>query len=215
MACSVGGLLFIDFADPQNPIVEKLETTLPGYRICVIDTGANHAQLTDQYVAIFEELRQIASFFGKEVLCDVNQKDFFDNYAALRKACGDRAVLRAVHVYHENARVLAQREALQKGAYDYFYDLVNASGRSSFMYLQNVTAAGQIREQSLAVTLALCSELLKGRGAFRIQGGGFAGTVEAFVPEDMITEFSVAVEKALGKGCCHILSIRKEGAMRI
>ncbi|MCR5160432.1 MAG: galactokinase [Lachnospiraceae bacterium] len=216
-ASSVGNLLTIDFNDPKNPIVHKLDVDFAacGLALCIIDSGADHADLTDEYAAIPIELKKLCACFGKDVLRDIPEEDFMEKIPELRKAAGDRAVLRAFHFYADNARVPEQAKALESGNTDEFLRLVNESGRSSWMYLQNIVPCGSKEHQEMAVTLAVCEKLLGGRGACRVHGGGFAGTVQAFVPVDMLDDFRSSVEKTLGSGCCHVLAIRPEGGVRI
>ena len=216
-ASSVGGMVFIDFNDPTNPVVEKINFNLHdvGYALCIIDTGADHADLTDEYAAIPAEMKQVCSFFGKDVLRQIPEEDFFAALPALRKQVPDRAILRAMHFYEENERVQAQVKALKDKKLDTFLELVKESGRSSWMYLQNITPAGGIMHQEVAVALALCEKLLAGKGAYRVHGGGFAGTVQAFVPLDMLDLFKHSIEAVLGKNACHVLNIREEGGIRV
>ena len=216
-ASSVGGMVFIDFQDPDNPVVEKLAVDFEkeGYALCIIDTGADHADLTEEYAAIPGELKQVSAFFGKEVLRDIPEADFFAALPELRGQVPDRALLRAFHFYQENERVVLQAQALRQGDFETFLRLVSESGRSSWMYLQNITPAGAVQHQDVALTLALCDRLLRGRGACRVHGGGFAGTVQAFVPLDMREEFRQGVEAVLGAGRCHVLSIRPQGGIRV
>ena len=216
-ASSVGGMVFIDFADPANPVVERLDFdfSAAGHALCIIDSGADHANLTHEYAAIPQELRAVCAQFGKEVLRDIPEAEFFAALPRLRGTVPDRAILRAIHVYQENKRVLRQAEALRAGDFDAFLRLAVASGRSSWMYLQNITPAGETEHQAVAVALALCDTLLGGRGAFRVHGGGFAGTVQAFVPLDLLEQFRSGIESVLGEGSCHVLSIRPEGGIRV
>ena len=215
-ASSVGGMVFIDFADPAAPVVEKIDFdfTAAGHALCIIDSGADHADLTDEYAAIPSELKRVSAFFGKEVLRDIPEAVFFAALPELRHQVPDRAILRAVHFYQENSRVQRQAQALRDGDFDAFLRLVSESGRSSWMYLQNITPAGATEHQDVAVALALCDTLLRGRGAFRVHGGGFAGTVQAFVPLEMLDSFKEGMERVLGEGKCHVLSIRSEGGIR-
>ena len=209
MASSVGGLVFIDFADPRAPIVEKVDFDFShcGHTLCIIDSHASHADLTDEYAAIPTEMKQVAAFFGKEVLNDVDEQAFYASLPALRESCGDRAVLRAMHFFEENQRVKFQVRALHNDNFSAFLTYVNDSGRSSWLKLQNVTALGAAKHQEMAFTLALCKKLLNGGGAVRVHGGGFAGTALAFVPNDRFAEFKACVEQALGEGSCHALKI--------
>ena len=209
MASSVGGLVFIDFNDPKMPVVEKVDYDFAhsGYTLCTIDAGADHADLTDEYAAIPAEMKQVARFFGKEVLREVDEKEFYKEIAELRKETGDRAVLRAIHFFNENRRVQLQVRALKNDHFDAFLRYVNESGMASWTLLQNVTPAGYIEKQDMAFTIALCQQLLAGEGAVRIHGGGFAGTALAFVPNDKFDGFKTGVEAVLGEGHCHKLSI--------
>ena len=215
MASSVGNLVTIDFADPKAPIVERVEFDFSktGYSLCIIDSGADHADLTDEYAAITVELKKISNYFGKNVLREIPKDEFYAAIPALRKLAGDRAVLRAMHFYDDNDRVPQQVEALKNGDFDTFLEMMKASGRSSWMYLQNVIPAGYTEHQEVAMALAMCDKLLAGRGAYRVHGGGFAGTVQAFVPNDLLDTFCEKMEAVLGKGSCHVLSIRPVGGM--
>ena len=215
-ASSVGGMVFIDFADPAAPVVEKIDFdfTAAGHALCIIDSGADHADLTEEYAAIPGELKRVCQFFGKDVLREIPEADFLSALPQLRHQVPDRAILRAVHFYQENSRVQRQAQALRDGDFDAFLRLVSESGRSSWMYLQNITPAGATEHQDVAVALALCDTLLRGRGAFRVHGGGFAGTVQAFVPLEMLDSFKEGMEQVLGEGKCHVLSIRSEGGIR-
>ena len=217
MTSAVGGMVFIDFEYPACPVVERIDFDLAsaGYALCIIDTGADHADLTAEYAAIPGEMKAVCSYFGKEVLRQIPQETFFAALPQLRGRVPDRAILRAMHFYRENERAQRQAEALRAGDVDAFLQLVKESGRSSWMYLQNITPAGAVEQQAVAVALALCEELLNGRGAARVHGGGFAGTVQAFVPQDMLDAFRAGVEAVLGEGKCHVLSIRAAGGVRV
>ena len=216
-ASSVGNLVFIDFADPANPVVERIDFDFDkaGHALCIIDSGADHADLTDEYAAIPGELKQLCAHFGKAFLRDIPEEEFFAAIPALRGKVADRAILRAIHVYQENKRVFRLVDALKSGDFDTFLTIIKESGRSSWMYLQNITPAGATEQQAVGVALALCDMLLAGRGAFRVHGGGFAGTVQAFVPVDMLDGFKSGIEAVLGEGSCHVLSIRSEGGIRV
>ena len=217
MASAVGNLITIDFFDKENPVIRpvKVDFSAYGHALCIIDSGADHADLTDEYAAVPGEIKAVAAYFGKEVLTQINEADFYAAIPQLRKTCGDRAVLRAVHFYQENARVPRQVAALEGGDFETFLDLIRESGRSSWMYLQNVIPAGYTRHQDVAVALALCEHYLEGRGAFRVHGGGFAGTVQAFVPVDLLESFRAGIDGALGEGACHVLSIRPQGGVEV
>ena len=216
-ASAVGGMVYIDFAAPDHPQVERIDFDFEkaGHALCIIASGADHADLTDEYAAIPRELKEICAFFGKEVLREVREKDFMAALPTLRGQVPDRAILRAIHFYQENKRVQAQKKALQENDFDTFLRLTTQSGYSSWMYLQNISPAGATQHQEVAVALALCDTLLNGRGAYRVHGGGFAGTVQAFVPVDMLEEFKNGIEHVLGEGNCHVLSIRNEGGVRL
>lgn len=216
-ASSVGGVVAIDFADTAHPAVERLDVDLHayGYALCILDSGAGHEDLTGEYSAITEELRAVCRVFGKEVLREVPEEDFLAELPKVRKAAGDRAVNRAFHVYGENRRAQAEKEALRQGDFDRFLTLVRESGRSSAMYLQNIIPTGSVTAQELMVTIALCERILEGRGAVRVHGGGFGGTAQAYVPLDLLEKFKAATEAALRPGCCHVVMIRPAGGIKL
>ena len=209
MASSVGGLVYMDLADPVHPATERIDCDLgaSGYGLFIVDSGADHADLTADYAAIPAELEQVCRVFGAEVLRQVDETEFYRRLPAVRAAAGDRAALRAIHVFDENRRAAAEAEALRKRDFPAFLALVNASGASSWQYLQNVTS-GDPRQQALAVTLAVCRRALGGQGAVRVHGGGFAGTALAFVPDDRREMFRRTVEQTLGTDKCRLLSVR-------
>ena len=215
MASAVGSMVTIDFLDKENPIIEKVDFDFAscGHALCIIDSRASHADLTDEYAAITLELKDICGYFGKEVLTQIPESDFVAAIAQLREKFGDRAVLRAYHFYKENARVPQQVQALKDGDFDRFLALVKESGYSSYMYLQNVIPAGYREHQDVALSLSLCELYLGGRGAYRVHGGGFAGTVQAFVPVDILESFRKGIDAVLGEGACHVLSIRPHGGV--
>ena len=217
MASSVGGVVSIDFENTAHPAVEQLDVDLHayGYALCILDSGAGHEDLTNEYSAITNELRAVCRVFDKEVLREVPEEAFLAELPKVRAAAGDRAVNRAFHVYAENRRALAEKEALRQGDFDKFLALVRESGRSSAMYLQNVIPTGSTAAQELMVTIALCERILEGRGAVRVHGGGFGGTAQAFVPLDMLDTFKKATEAALGQDCCHVVMIRPAGGVRL
>lgn len=217
MASSVGGLVYIDFENPENPVIEKINFDLAkaGYALCIIDSGADHADLTDEYAAIPYELKEVCDFFGKKVLRQIPEEDFLAALPKLRNHVSDRAILRAIHVYQENKRVEVQAAALRNEDLYAFFHLVRQSGHSSWMYLQNIYPSGSIMKQEVALALALCDTLLQGKGAYRVHGGGFAGTVQAFVPFDLLPKFKEGIENVLGEGKCHVLNIRNDGGIRI
>lgn len=217
MASAVGNLVTIDFFDKENPVIEPVNFDFAacGHALCIIDSQASHADLTDEYAAIPGELKSICAHFGKEVLTQIPEADFFAAIPQLRKTCGDRAVMRAIHFYQENARVPQQVAALKNGNFETFLALVKESGHSSYMYLQNVIPAGYKEHQDVAISLALCEHYLNGRGAYRVHGGGFAGTVQAFVPFDILESFRAGLDAVLGQGACHVLSIRPQGGVEM
>lgn len=216
-ASSVGGVVAIDFRDNANPVVRKLDFdfTKAGYALCIIDSGADHADLSDEYSAIPMEMRQVAAHFGKEVLREVALADFLTDMAAVREKAGDRATLRAYHFLKDNQRAIDEAAALEAGDFGKFLSLVKESGYSSFMYLQNVYVSGSVEHQEVAYTLAACEAALAGKGAYRVHGGGFAGTIQAFVPQEMLAGFVEQMEKAVGKGRCHVLFIRPAGGTEL
>ena len=216
-ASAVGNLVTIDFFDKDHPVIKPVDFDFSacGHALCIIDSQASHADLTDEYAAIPGELKQICAYFGKEVLTQISEADFFAAIPALRKICPDRAVLRAIHFYQENARVPQQVEALRRGDFAAFLELVKQSGYSSYMYLQNVIPAGYVEHQDVAVSLALCEHYLRGKGAYRVHGGGFAGTVQAFVPFELLDSFRAGIDAVLGQGACHVLSIRPQGGVEM
>lgn len=218
MASSVGAVVAVDFKSTEAPVIEKVDFDLAkhGYSLCIIDSGADHADLTSEYASIPYEMKEVAAFFGKDVLREVDKAEFMSSIKALREKLGnDRAVLRAYHFFNESERAVKETEAIKNDDFDRFLKLVKLSGRSSYMYLQNVFAASMPKQQAVALTLALCDELLGERGAYRVHGGGFAGTVQAFVPNDMLDGFKSGIEAVLGEGMCHVLSIRPVGGVVI
>ena len=216
-ASAVGGLVTIDFADKAHPDIRPVafDFASAGHALCIIDSRADHADLTDEYAAVPGELRRICDCFGKEVLTEIPEAEFYAAIPMLREKCGDRAVMRGIHEYNENRRVPQQVECLEQGDFEGFLKLVTESGRSSWMYLQNVIPAGYIDQQAMAVALGLCEHYLQGRGACRVHGGGFAGTVQAFVPMDLLEQFRCGIDAALGEGACHVLSIRPQGGVEM
>ncbi len=217
MGSSMGGMVTIDFQDNDHPVVEKIDFDFAsaGHALCIIDSGADHADLTDEYAAVPGELKKVCAHFGKSVLREVPEADFYAALPALRRECGDRAVLRAIHIYDENRRVQEQIAALRRNDFPAFLAQVRLSGLSSWRYLQNVVPAGYKEHQEVAVALAAAERLLNGRGACRVHGGGFAGTIQAFVPLDMLEGFKSGMEQVLGDGRCHVLSVRSVGGVRL
>ena len=212
-ASSVGGAVTIDFANPSAPKVRSVAVDLAslGYALCIIDSGASHASLTGEYAAVPQEMGAVAAYFGKEVLREVDEAAVIQARPQLRLAGGDRAVLRALHGGGADRRVAKEADALAQGDMETFLTLVDQSGRSSWELLQNITPAGAVREQAMAVALTVAKRALRGKGACRVHGGGFAGTIQVFVPLSIQAEFQAEVEGALGAGCCHIMRIRPVG----
>lgn len=213
MGSSIGGAVAIDFRDPAAPVMKKAgyDFAQSGHVLCIIDTGSCHADLTDDYAAITREMGAAAAHFGQAFLREVPEADFRAALPELRRTCGDRAVLRALHYYEDDRRAVLEAEALERGDFPAFLALVNASGLSSSLHLQNTWSIADPRQQAIPVVLALGRELLEGTGAIRVHGGGFAGTVQAFVPQEKLESFRAGMEALLGPGMCHVLRIRPQG----
>lgn len=216
-ASSVGGFVAIDFKDPTRPIVEKIDYDFAnsGYALCIVDTGGNHADLTGEYDSIPAEMKKVAVLCGKEVLRDVDTAVFYDKLPELRKQAGDRAVLRAIHFFADNEKAKKEADALREGDFNKFKKLIIASGESSFTCLQNVFTTLNVEEQGMSLALALTKKMLSARGAWRVHGGGFAGTIQVFVPNDMLADYKFGIEKVFGYGSCHVLSIRPVGGIKV
>ena len=214
-ASSVGDAVAIDFADPSAPIVRSVTANLEelGLALCIVDCGADHAALTGEYASIPQEMKQVAAFFGKKVLREVQEEEVLKVMPQLRRAVGDRAVLRALHFYADDRRAVEEADALERRDRDAFLQLVKESGRSSWELLQNITPAGAVEAQDMAIALEAAEIALNGKGACRVHGGGFAGTIQAFVPTESVSEFCEKMELMLRKGCCHVLNIRPTGGI--
>ena len=217
MACSVGSLVHINFADVKRPKIEQVQLDLDahGYSLCITDTKGSHADLTPDYAAIPQEMKQVAEFFGKEVLGEVSKQEILRDIPQIREKAGDRALLRAIHFMNENERVRQEAEALKQDHFSEFLELVKESGNSSYKYLQNVYTSRYIRHQNLSVALAVSDMVLGKQGASRVHGGGFAGTIQAFVPENMVEDYREAMEDIFGEGTCQVLKIRKYGGVKV
>ena len=217
MTSSVGGFITIDFEDPSKPIINKVDFDFAscGHALCIVDTGGNHADLTDDYASIRKEMESAAEVFGKSVLREVDEDELMKNISLVREKVNDRAVLRAMHFYAENKRVDAEIAALESGDFEQFKKLVIESGRSSYMYNQNVFTASDVKHQGVSLALAMCEYLLAGKGAWRVHGGGFAGTIQAFVPVDMLSDFCEKIEAVFSKGSCYVLSVRPFGGIKL
>lgn len=214
-ASSVGDAVAIDFADPSAPIVRSVTANLEelGLALCIVDCGADHAALTGEYASIPREMEKVAAFFGKKVLREVQEEEVLKAMPQLRRAVGDRAVLRALHFYADDRRAVEEADALERRDRDAFLQLVKESGRSSWELLQNITPAGAVEAQDMAIALEAAEIALNGKGACRVHGGGFAGTIQAFVPTESVSEFCEKMELMLRKGCCHVLNIRPTGGI--
>ena len=217
MACSVGGFVQIDFKDPSVPVINKVDFDFAScnHALCIVDTGGNHADLTDEYAAVRGEMEAVAAKFGKSVLRDVDRAEFEKNISVIRDSAGDRAVLRAMHFYNENVRVEKQAEALRSGDFEAFKAVIIESGFSSYMYNQNVYTCKAPSDQPVSVALAMCQDILCGKGAWRVHGGGFAGTIQAFVPMDLLDEFKTKICAVFGEKSCYVLNIRPEGGVKV
>ncbi|MBQ2903358.1 MAG: galactokinase [Clostridia bacterium] len=217
MACSVGGFVQIDFKDPALPVINKVDFDFAAcnHALCIVDTGGNHADLTDEYAAVRGEMEAVAAKFGKSVLRDVDRAEFEKNISVVRDSAGDRAVLRAMHFYNENVRVEKQAEALANGDFEAFKAVIIESGFSSYMYNQNVYTCKAPSDQPVSVALAMCQDILGGKGAWRVHGGGFAGTIQAFVPMDLLDEFKARICAVFGEKSCYVLNIRPEGGVKV
>ena len=216
LACACGGFVALDFQDEEAPAVERIECDFSrlGLAVMIQNAGGSHAGLTDEYAAVTEEMRQVAACFSKEVLSEVSEQAFFSRLSVLRRTVSDRALLRAIHFFEENGRVSEQATALRAGDAERFCALVRASGRSSFMQLQNVCPMNP-KERSLALALALSERILQGQGAVRVHGGGFAGTVQAFVPETLAQTYRREMERVFGAHSCYRLNIRPAGGFAL
>ncbi len=218
MACSVGSLVYVNFADPADPVVEKVEFDMNkyGYSLCITDTKGSHADLTADYAAIPREMKAVAGYFGREVLLGVTMEEILDHMEDLRGCFGDRAVLRTVHFLQENKRVEKEVEALKKGEMDSFLAAVKSSGDSSFKFLQNVYTNNDVQHQNVSLALAMSEVALAGgAGVSRVHGGGFAGTIQAFVKNESVADYREIMDKVFGQDACHVLKIRKYGGMKV
>lgn len=217
MACSVGGFVQIDFKDPAKPVINKVDFDFAkfGYSLVIVDTKGSHSDLTDEYAAIRYEMEQAAGVFGKSVLRDVDRDEFMKNISLVREKVSDRAVLRAIHFFNDSDRVQMEIEALKNNDIEEFKRLVIESGNSSYKYNQNVFSSKNPTSQPVSLALLLSEEVLKGKGAWRVHGGGFAGTIQAFVPADTLTCYTDTMKSVFGDDCCHVLSIRPVGGAQI
>lgn len=216
-ASSVGSLINIDFNDVAKPIVNKVDVDFSkfGHSLCIVDTKGSHADLTDEYAAIPMKMKKVANYFGKEFLREVDEEDFFNDIAGARKACQDRAVLRAIHLFEENKRVDQEVKALNNSDFETFKKVVKESGDSSYKFLQNVYANCDVQNQSVSIGLAMSEKIIGRNGVCRVHGGGFAGTIQAFVKDEFVTAYKTEIERVFGKGSCHVLKVRKYGGKKV
>lgn len=216
-ACSVGSLINIDFKDQAKPIVRKIEVDFPEFEhsLCIVDVHASHADLTQDYASIPYEMKEVAKFFGKEALRDVDENEFYAKLPEVRHAVNDRAVLRTIHLFEENKRVEKAVQALNNKDFETFKHVIQASGKSSFEYLQNIYSNHDVNNQAVSIALALSENILKDNGVCRVHGGGFAGTMQAFVKDEFVEIYKTEIEKYFGEGSCHILKVRKYGGMKV
>jgi len=213
MASASGGFVYADFFDPQNPEVDNLSLDIEalGYTLCVVNTGGSHADLTDDYAAVTRECKDISNVLGVDFLRDADENKFYSGLADIRTKCSDRAILRAFHFFNEQQRVLDQKDALINGDIDGFLKLVNASGQSSYDYLQNLYSPSNVKEQGLPLGIALTKKFLGDKGACRVHGGGFAGTIQCYIPTDLFEDYKNMIEAVYGKDSCTKLRIRPVG----
>ena len=216
-ACAVGGLISIDFNDPSKPIVNHVDVDFSkfGYSLCIVDTKGSHADLTDEYAAVPVEMKKVANFFGKDFLRDVDKDEFISKLAQVRQACQDRAVLRAIHFFNENERVGKIVAALNNDDFNTFKALIQESGNSSYRFLQNVYASSDPQNQAVSIALAMSEDILENHGVCRVHGGGFAGTIQAFVEDGFVQTYKENIEKVFGEGSCHVLKVRKYGGYKV
>ena len=217
MACSVGNMVHVDFANPEKPVVEKVEFDLNkyGYSLCITDTKGSHADLTADYAAVPEEMKKVAAYFGKEVLFGLTVDDLMKNMGALREQVGDRGVLRAIHFICENERVRNEVKSLENNDINSFLKLVKESGNSSYKYLQNVYSNADVQHQNVSLALSLSEYFLGDNGVCRVHGGGFAGTIQAFVKNDAVADYQEKMNQVFGNGACSVLKVRKYGGMKV
>lgn len=217
MASSVGTFVTIDFKSTESPVIKKIDFDFSksGHSLCIVDTGGNHSDLTDDYAAVRGEMESVAQAMGKNVLREITYEEFMKALPQIKDKVNDRAILRAIHFYNENKRVDNAVQALEGNDFEAFKQIILDSGRSSYMYNQNVYTPKTPTEQKLSLALAISDEILRGKGAFRVHGGGFAGTIQAFVPNDLLDEYKTVIESVFGEGSCHVLIIRPVGGTRV
>ncbi len=217
MASSVGSFITIDFEDTDKPVINSVafDFKKAGFNLCIVDTKGNHADLTPEYASIPQEMKAVAKYFGKEYLREITREQLLESFSAVREATNDRAVLRALHFFDDNERVEREFSALSDSRLEDFLKEINDSGNSSYKYLQNIYASSHPDEQGLSIGLYLAEKILAGKGACRVHGGGFAGTIQCFVPDEKLNEFEKTMNCVFGDGACHVLSIRPVGGAEI
>lgn len=217
MVCATGGFVAIDFAVPDKPAVSALDYDFgkAGYSVCITDTKGSHADLSDEYSAVSGEMKQVAKALGGKVLRDVDEDDLYKKLPELRKTCSDRALLRAVHFFGENRRAIEEADALRAGDTEHFFELVNESGTSSAELLQNLYSCSSPQLQQIPLAITLSKRFLSGCGAVRVHGGGFAGTIQAFVPNYLTVDYAKEMERIFGSGSCYVLSVRPVGGYEL
>ena len=217
MASSVGTFVSIDFKSTEKPVITKVDFDFAksGHSLCIVDTGGNHSDLTDDYAAVRGEMEGVAKALGKNVLREIDFEEFKKAVPSIVNKVNDRAILRAYHFYNENIRVEKAISSLESGDFESFKQVIVESGKSSYMYNQNVYSPSNPTEQKLSLALCVSEDILKGKGAYRVHGGGFAGTIQAFVPNEILAEYKTAMESIFGSGNCHVLIIRPVGGTRV
>lgn len=218
VACAYGGIVSIDFKDTKNPKIEKIafDLTKAGYNLCIVDTGGNHADLTDDYASVPAEMKSVAALLSREVLRECSKDEVLAQAMEIREKCGDRALMRAIHFFDENERVDYMKNALKNSDLNAYFDGVLSSGKSSFCYLQNVYTTKNVAEQGLSLALCLTDGFMSGReGAFRVHGGGFAGTIQAYIKEGDVVEYRSLMDSVFGEGACLVLRVRPDGAIKV
>ena len=217
MACSVGGFVTIDFEDPSNPVINKVDFDFSscGHSLCIVDTKGSHSDLTDEYAAVRKEMEAVARYFGKSVLREIDKKSVIENAKVLSEKISERAVIRALHFFGENEKVEKQVAALNAKDFEAFKSLIIESGYSSYMYNQNVYTCKAPKNQPLSMALAISHQILAGKGAWRVHGGGFAGTIQAFVPDELLETYKSTMNSIFGNDSCYVLSIRPIGGVKL
>ncbi|MGI6608337.1 MAG: galactokinase [Erysipelotrichaceae bacterium] len=217
MACSIGNLIYIDFEDNKQPKVKKVQADFSksGYSLCIVDSKGSHANLTDDYAAIPYEMKSVCQVLGKTLVREISADEILKNINEIREKCGDRALIRALHVIYENERVEKAVSALEDSDFNSFLEVIRLSGNSSFKYLQNVYSNHDVKDQSLSIALMYSENILGDNGVCRVHGGGFAGTIQAFVKDEFVETYKKEIEKVFGKGCCHTLKVRKYGGRQL